>query len=206
MDKFPLFLSFIFLCQLGISQKLVEKEIINPETQFVEINTLNCFQVTLDTEATQRLKVEASIEGEYIKDLAIKVEEEGANIIISADFLPSFLAPHYKFNVHKAISISLSVTLPEYMNAAIIGTNSNVYVTGNYKKLSVTLADGNCSFDNVSEYVSAKTQTGEIVVHNAMGTIVAESEYGKVQKGTIAKGDHYFELHSVEGNILIKNN
>ena len=146
------------------------------------------------------------MEGEYAKDLSIALEEKGSNIRIGASFLPSFTPPNDKLSAHKVISISLSVTLPEYMQVKVYGNHSNVFAKGNYNDLSVTLADGNCTLNKIVEKVSVKTQKGEIVVHGARGTVDTKSDYGRVIKGNILKGEAYFNLYSVEGDILVNKN
>ena len=206
MGKFLCVLSFLTLYQIGFSQKLVEKELINPETKFVEINTANCFKVTMATHPGKQLKIEASLEGEYAKDLSIALEEQGSNIRIAADFLPSFNAPNDKLSAHKVISISLSVTLPDYMQVKVYGTHSNVYASGRYRDLSVTLSNGHCTLNKISENVMVKTQKGAIIVNDAMGSVDAKSEYGKVLKGRMKNGHSHFNLHSVEGDILVNTN
>ena len=206
MDKILGFLLFLVIQQLGISQKLIEKEIVNPETKVVIIDVVNCFQVNLRTHRGKQLTIEASMEGEYAQDLSIELEEQGSNIMVGTNFLPSFNAPNDKLSAHKVISILLSVSLPEYMQVEVYGTHSNVSAKGKYKDLSVTLADGSCSFDSVLESVHAKTQKGEITINNAKGTIDAKSDYGQVDKGAILQGQGYFNLYSVEGNILVNKN
>jgi hypothetical protein len=206
MGKFVWVLTFLTFHQIGFSQKLIEKELVNPETKFIEINTANCFLVTMATHRGKQLKIEASMEGEYARDLSIALEEKGSNILIGANFLPSFTPPNDKLSAHKVISISLSVTLPEYMKVKVYGTRSNVFAKGSYTDLSVILADGNCTLNKIAEKVTVKTQKGEIVVHGARGTVDTKSEYGRVIKGDISKGEAYFNLYSVEGDILVNKN
>lgn len=196
----------LFFVQFGISQKLVEKTVLNPKTKYVQIDGSKCFQLVLSTHQSNLLKVEASIEGEDAKDLVIKMEEDGKNIVVSADFLPNFKEPRYKFSALKVISIALHVTLPEYMTASVHGTNTNVIAQGKYTDLSITLSDGNCSLIDVSEKARVKTQTGEIVIAKAKGIVTTESTYGKVQKGHVPPGDEIYFLQSVEGNIIVNRN
>lgn len=143
------------------------------------------------------------MEGEYAKDLVIKLEENGKNIGVSADFLPSFKNPNDKLSAHKVISIVLYITLPEYMMASVHGTRTNVIGEGKYKDLSITLSDGNCTLFNFSGKTSVKTQTGEIVVNNAKGEVTTKSLYGKVKKGTVPSGEETYLLQSVEGTIIV---
>ncbi len=206
MHKRLVFISFLLFLQFGTSQKLVKKTVLHPKTKYIKIDGNKCFQLVLSTHQSNLLKVEAAIEGEDAKDLVIKLEENGKNIGVSADFLPNFKEPKYKFSALKVISISLHVTMPEYMTASVYGTNTNVIAQGRYSNLSITLSDGNCSLTEVSEKVNVRTQTGEIVVNAGRGTIIAESIYGKVKKGPIPHGDETYLLQSVEGTIIVNGN
>jgi len=206
-----MFRAFIFLvcicfCQYSISQKLVQKEIHNPQTKYVRIDGNKCYQLVLSTHKSDFLHIAAAMEGEYAKDLIIKLEEDGNNIDISADFLPSFKAPNDKLSAHKVISIEMHITLPEFMDTMVYGTHTNVTAKGTYKNLSITLADGNCSLHAISEKAQVKTQTGEISLTKAKGMVTTKNVYGKVEKGQIPSGNQTYILETVEGNILINKN
>ncbi|MEO0571100.1 MAG: hypothetical protein AAF039_05295 [Bacteroidota bacterium] len=206
MHKILVFISFLLFSQFGASQKLIEKTLLNPKTRYIQIDGSECFQLVLNTHQSDLLKVEASMEGQYAKDLVIKLEEDGKNIGISVDLLPGFKSPHIKFSVHKVISIVLHVTLPEHMTASVYGTHTNVTGEGTYKDLSITLSDGNCTLYDISGKTSVKTQTGEIVVNKARGVVTTRSIYGKIKKGAIPSGDETYSLQSVEGSIIVNVN
>lgn len=191
---------------LVTAQKLVEKTIINPSSKHVLIDGTNCFQLLLNTHQSPQVKVEATIEGEYAKDLAVKVEENGDTILISADFLPTFHDHNDKLSAHKVISIALKITLPEYMMVALHGTTTNVYAKGKYTDLSIILSDGNCTLNHVLEKATVKTQTGEIFVSGAKGQIFTKNTYGKVVKGWVPKGENVYRLETIEGLITINKN
>ncbi|MEM1259369.1 MAG: hypothetical protein AAGH81_12620 [Bacteroidota bacterium] len=185
---------------------MVKKTVLHPKTRYIQIDGNNCFQLVLNTHQSNLLKVEASMEGEYAKDLVVKLEEDGKNIGISTDFLPSFKNPNDKLSAHKVISVVLHITLPELMTTSVHGTHTNITVEGKYKDLSITLSDGNCTLNTVYGKVIVKTQTGEIVVNEARGDVTAKSRYGKVRKGAVPKGDEIYVLQSVEGTITINGN
>ncbi|MFD2586598.1 hypothetical protein ACFSQJ_06630 [Croceitalea marina] len=186
-----------------MGQKTIRKTIINSEKQSIQVDTKNCYLVTLATSKESELKVEASIEGEYEKDLAVKIEEDGANVLVSADFLPNFVAPNDKLSAHKVISISLKITIPSYCNVNVYGTNSKVLASGKYKYLKVSSDTGDCSMVNVVENVEVKTQKGTINITAKEGKITAESTYGKVQLAKIPTGNSSYRLVSVEGDIYV---
>ena len=134
----------------------------------------------------------------------IGVEEDGSNVLISAGFQPNFVNPNDKLSAHKVVSIAMDISLPEYTQVTLFGTNANIIVTGLYKHLNVSLADGNCRLANVSETIEVKTQKGNIFLTAREGKIDAKSNYGDVINEAIPSGDSYYRLHSVEGDIQVK--
>ncbi len=203
MHKTLVIFSFLLINQLGFCQKLVEKALTNTYTKHLQIDASKCFELSLDTRQSNVLKVEASMEGEDVKDLVINMEENGKNILVSTELLPNFKDPRYKFSALKVTSIALKVTLPEYMTASIYGTNTSVIAKGKYDDLFISLSDGNCSLIAVSKKVSVRTQKGKIALHNIKGKIKAISEYGKVYRNNVPKGHQQFDIQSIEGDIFI---
>ncbi len=202
--KPALFFIVLALCiPLLNAQKRVKKALIEANRQYVQIDTKNCFKVNLITTKSKEIEVKAFIEGEYQKDLALNIEQVGNNVLVSAGFLPNFIQPNDKLSAHKVVSISLEISLPEYLNVTVYGTNSFVTATGNYRYLKVTLADGDCTLNNVTEKAAIKTQKGNILVRTKVGSIEAQSIYGKVVLADIPDGNQRYTLNSVEGNIQI---
>lgn len=203
MKTLCFFLGFFVAVQLQ-SQKLVKKALVNAQTEYIQIDSEFCYQVNLYTSKVKEVIVEASIEGEYAKDLIVSIEEQGINMEISAKFQPNFTNPNDKLSAHKVISIALDVTLPEHKNVHVFGTNSNLNASGNYKKLKVKLSDGRCSLENVSETVEVTTQKGDILLTTPSGNISAKSTYGKIFSEDIPDGDNQFTLNTIEGEIHLK--
>ena len=185
-------------------QKLVKKAFIGPRTQSIQIDAQYCYQIDLQTAQTQEVQVEASIEGEYAKDLLISIEEKGTTVRISAGFQPNFINPNDKLSAHKVVSIALHITVPQFKEVSVFGTNSNVQVSGEYQNLDVTLSDGRCELDNVSETVEVTTQKGDIWLNADSGTVHAESAYGRVENDEIPNGQNQYTLKTVEGNIHLR--
>lgn len=186
------------------AQKLVKKAFIGPRTQSIQIDSQHCYQIDLQTARTKEVQVEASIEGEYAKDLLISIEENGTTVRISAGFQPNFINPNDKLSAHKVVSIALQITVPQYKDVSIFGTNTNVEVEGKYQNLDVTLSDGRCELNNVSETVEVTTQKGDIWVNANSGTILAESTYGLVENDQIPIGNNQYILKTVQGNIHLR--
>ncbi|GLU43426.1 hypothetical protein Musp01_10500 [Muricauda sp. NBRC 101325] len=192
------------MCVNLYGQKLVRKAFLDPRTETIQIDAEYCYRIDVSTSKDEEVHVSASMEGEYADDLLISIEEKGTTAMVSADFQPLFVNPNDKLSAHKVVSIALEVQVPEYKNVQIFGTNSNVYAQGNYNKLNITLADGICALENVSENVEVTTQEGDITLIAPSGDIIAKSNYGKVETNSIPKGNNQFILRSVEGNIYLK--
>ena len=196
---------FLWLCFFSLidlqAQKVVKKAFIGPRTESIHIDSQYCYQVELGTAKTNEVQVTASIEGEYAKDLLVSITESGTTIVVSAGFHPNFITPNDKLSAHKVISIALLISLPEYREVHIYGTNSNVSVSGKYEKLDVKLANGRCTLDDVVENVVVNTQKGDIVLKTSHGSIAAKSTYGTVYQEPIPEGDNQYMLNTVEGNI-----
>lgn len=184
-------------------QKLVRKAFVGPHTETIQIDAQYCYRIDLKTAPTDEVQVSASMEGEYAKDLLISIEQSGTTAMISADFQPLFIDPNDKLSAHKVVSIALEIILPEYKNVDVFGTNTNLYATGKYQDLNVTLSDGRCVLENVSESVEVTTQKGDILLSVPSGEINAESIYGKVKREVIPRGYNQFVLKTIEGDIFL---
>ncbi|MEX0289487.1 MAG: DUF4097 family beta strand repeat-containing protein [Flavobacteriaceae bacterium] len=184
-------------------QKLIKKSLINSDVSFFQIDTDNCFILNLGTSKGKELVVEALMDGEYSKDLLIKMREEGSTMFIGAGFEPNFVNPNDKLSAHKVVSIALNINLPEHHKVKVLGTNCNVEIEGSYSSLEVILDDGRCTLNGVKEQVEVRTQSGDINLYNAEGKVLAETKYGHIIKEIIPGGDSTFALHSVSGNISL---
>ncbi len=177
---------------------------INDAVTAININLDNCYRLTLETSQSHEMSVEAIIDGEYKKDLLLSVKEEGSSIMISSGFQPNFKNPNDKLSAHKVVSISLKIVLPQHKYVTVFGTSCNVFASGDYQELNVSLNDGNCDLVNTSENVKVHTQSGHILVEALKADINAVSKYGNINKEDIPKGDTKYTLTSVTGNIRIR--
>jgi len=196
------YILFFFLA-IGFlhAQKLVKKSLINPNISFFRIDTNYCFEIEVYTSNTNEIVVEALIDGEYRKDLILKIMEEGSSVIVSTGFQPSFVHPNDKLSAHKVVSIALKINLPELRNVHVYGTSSNVTVTGLFTNLKVVLNDGRCTLNQVAENVNVTTQSGDITLNSTSGEIKAVTKYGKIYRERIPKSNNRFTLSTISGNI-----
>jgi len=198
-----IFIVLLFSIKLLAAQKVVKKSIIAPEITAINIDVNNCFELSLRTTDSEEMVLEAAIDGEYKKDLVLNTEQEGNTILVSSGFQPIFKNPNDKLSAHKVISVALEITLPEYKSVTVYGTNCNVAVLGRYRNLKVTLDDGTCRINQVSESVEVNTQSGDIIVHAEKAKIEASSRYGNIERDTIAIGNDEYNVTTVTGEIRI---
>ncbi len=203
MKKFFCLL-LLFQASLLTAQKVVKKSIIDPSISFIKVNANNCFKVELKTGTTNEMFIEATIDGEYSKNLLLNIKSDGATITVSADFQPNFVRPNDKLSAHKVISIALKITVPEQKDVYLNGTSCNVVASGQYSFLRVILNDGKCTLNNISESANIMTQSGDITVSSAGAVILASSKYGRVDNSRIPKGNTSLVLRTITGNIHLK--
>ncbi|NNE77425.1 MAG: DUF4097 family beta strand repeat protein [Pricia sp.] len=185
------------------AQKVVEKSFINPEIDAIAIDADHYFQLSVETALIDEMILEATIDGEYKKDLLLSVKEEGHTIFVSSGFQPNFRNPNDKLAAHKVISIALKVILPRNKFVKIYGTSCNVQVEGTYTNLEIILNDGKCTLNDVSGSVVVKTQSGDIAIKTGGAEISTYSKFGKIRKADIPSGTNKYSIQSTTGNISI---
>jgi hypothetical protein len=205
MSKKGYFLVFIILISIQAlkAQKRVQKTIFDTKDTAIEINANDCFLVTIKTAKNNTILVEAKMEGEYGEELLLNLYEEGKTLLINTAFNPMFSLPNDKLGAHKALSISLQITIPENMKVQLYGAYCNVDATGIYQKISIALNDGNCVLKDIKDKATVHTQSGAIALYTKSGTVSAISKYGKVISDDILAGNQQYQLNSITGNIHI---
>ncbi len=198
-----LLFALLLVSQLLSAQKLAQKKLINSATTAVQIDLSNCYELQLETSDTNEMIVEARIEGEYEKDLALRIVEEGSTLLVGVGFRPNFVNPNDKLSAHKVVSIALKISLPKDKNVIVFGSSSNVAVRGNYETLKVTLNDGSCTMYNVQGQVYVVTQSGTINASAKAAVILSNSKYGSIEKQFIPKGNSQYNFSTVTGNIQL---
>ncbi len=202
--KKGLYVLFLFTINFLGAQKIVKKSIINPNTLFIQIDVSNCYEASIETSDSNEMVIEATIEGEYKNDLLLNIREEGATASVNIGFHPNYVNPNDKLAAHKVISVALHIKVPEHKSVQVYGSSCNLMATGFYKNLKVTLADGRCTLNDVSETVNVATHSGDINATCPNAEIFATSEYGKILRQAIPKGDNRFVLTTVTGNIHLR--
>ncbi|QCX02120.1 hypothetical protein FGM00_19105 [Aggregatimonas sangjinii] len=199
--KTPFILIFLLSLSIGVSQTLVEKTIVDSSILFIEIDAANCYAIAMETTEGNEMRIMAEMDGEYHSDLVLKVREEGNTLQVGAGFQPNFRKPNDKLSAHKVVSIALQLILPKNKRVVLNGTSCNISAKGSYLNLAVALNDGQCVLENISEEVTVRTQSGDILVKSDGATISAESKYGNVGTNKIPEGNNRYVLKTVTGNI-----
>lgn len=203
MRYIAFYLFAILTISQGLGQKIVKKVFLNPHVTSIQIDTNLFFEVKVETSKEKAMVLEATMEGEYQKDLALEITENGNTLLVAGKFQPYFNVPNDKLSAHKVVSISLYIRVPENKEVYLYGGSSNVNVAGNYKDLRVVLDDGQCTIREGGQKVNARTQSGSISLIIGRGTVKATSKYGSIAKEHIPKGNERFNLSTITGNITI---
>lgn len=199
-----LFQVIFFALVIQVSaQKKVHKVLLKDAVELIQVNAENCFEVVLETGKNDAIEIEAQMDGEYSNDLQMKVSEVGNTLVLGAGFQPGFRNPNDKLSAHKVVSVALKIILPDYKNVEVFGQSARIMAYGDYMNLDVTLSDGTCELHNVTEEVSVRTQSGNILVSANKAKIYAETKYGTLSNNPIPKGFNQYKLNSVTGDIIL---
>lgn len=194
---------FFLTANLLTAQKIVKKSFVNTEIASISLDVKNIFELSIDTAQGDEMVLEASIDGEYSKDLLVNVRESGNTLLVSSGFQPNFKNPNDKLSAHKVISIALKVLIPERKSVTVFGTGCNVSAKGRYTTLNVVLNDGNCHLESIYGSAEVATRSGVISILAASAKIKATSKYGSVDRNQIPSGDTFYDVSSVTGDILL---
>ncbi|PKA98044.1 hypothetical protein B0O79_1724 [Flavobacteriaceae bacterium MAR_2009_75] len=199
-----LFFILFLIFQISYAQKVVKKSIVNDEITSINIDVDKCYGLILDTTEGNEISVEATIEGEYKKELLVNLKQMGDTYYLSSVFQPVFENPNDKLSAHKVVSVFLKVLIPEYLSASVYGSSCNVSASGSYRYLSIALSDGDCTLRQVGEEVTVLTQSGTINLYAKGGEVKTDTKYGKLYEDKIAIGSNHYNLTSITGNINVK--
>ncbi len=196
---------FIFIIGVHLlqAQKVIQKSISAASITSIQVDTNNCFDVTLETIDADLIMVEAIMDGEYEEEQVLRMVKAGRELEIGTSFQPNFEVPNDKLSAHKVISIALKIKLPKHKNLQIFGTNANVKLIGDYNYIKVTLNDGNCVFDRVKTNAEVHTQSGDIHIRDTYAEVIGISKYGSVLGKGVSLSDYRMNLTTVTGNIYL---
>lgn len=180
------------------------KSIFNPEIQEVSFDLTGCYSISIITQKTNHIEIEAEVGGADKEDVVVTIEEDGNNLLVSTVFQPNYLERDTKFGALTFVSIELKVVVPENARVKMFGTSTNINAIGDFRLFSASLASGSCVLLGTAERAQIKTQKGNVLLKTNEGSIMANSVYGKVTAAKIPEGIFTYELSTVEGNIEIQ--
>lgn len=186
------------------AQKVVKKSIVSQSISLISIDASNCFEIYLDTHDADEMNVTAKIEGEYQNDLQVSVQKNGRTINVDAGFNHDFINPNDKLSAHKVVSIALRILLPKNSKVQLYGNDCNLHVHGVYDELNITLNDGWCELNTMSEKATIQTQSGNITLNAIDAAVEAKSKFGSVKGDSFQTGSNHYILSTVTGNIVLK--
>lgn len=190
----------------AVAQKRFEKTMDLYGVNVVEIDGSAIFKIDIETNKGKTLKIISKIDGEYHRELNITSKFVDNTIKIGAEFMPVFNVPNDKLSAHKVISIQLIISMPENMTVKILGNETVLNISGNYKKLVTRTESGSNHFQDITGEVDASSHKGSIFFKLESGNIIATSEYGKVVLPSIPGSEQVIRLKSVTGDIYVTKN
>lgn len=185
------------------AQKSVIRTFSAQDLTKVHIDAGRIFEVVLESDDSEDLRVEVEIEGEYQNEMTLGAKKEGATLFLKGVFLPSFEDPNDKLSAHKVLSVRLTLVIPQHLNAEVSGMSTRVVAKGYFEDLGIRTAKGPVILTRPTGYVHVKTGRGAIRAAKVSGFVTASSSYGEVFKGEVPQGRSAVVLESVSGNIYI---
>jgi hypothetical protein len=168
-----------------------------------QIDARQCYKLRLESWPGDEIIADARMEGEYRQQVLLQMAKVGNTLIVSAGLDPIFKMPDDKLGAHKVVSIELKVRLPENSEVSVLAKATQLSANGTYEHLRITQSEGFCGIYGVSRLVEVHTQSADILVASSGASIEATSRYGIVGPNEIPRGEPYFKLHSISGNITL---
>lgn len=185
------------------AQKRVVKTLLEPEIRDIAIDGSQCFAISLETARTDRVTVEASMEGEYQSEVVVQTENAGSTLMIRTGFTPGFDYPNDKLGAHKVLSVRLRVVLPEGQRVRLTAGRCQVEAAGRYDSLDVHIESGGCRMEHRATTTRVRTFSAPITARVRAGEVSAESRHGRVRVDPIPEGIPSYELKSHLGDIRV---
>ena len=185
-------------------QKRLTKTLLNSQITSISIDADLVYRIVLETVNSNEVTVEASMEGEYQKDLVVPLRKQGNTLFIEPEFSPQFQLPNDKLGAHKVVSVSMRIQVPRYQNVQLTGLSCEVSATGEYRDLRIVFNDGSCHLSHLAENTTVQTGSALIQVSLITGVVEAISKYGEVQMDPVPRGDHNLRLFSNRGDISVR--
>ncbi|MEL6810049.1 MAG: hypothetical protein AAFP76_01800 [Bacteroidota bacterium] len=195
---------FLFIIQLGYSQKITEKSWDSGEIQKLWIESNVVSMIRIISEDTTLISLTARMEGEYSEQVLVTTREENGTLSLQTDFTPFFKQPNDKLAAHKVFSVEFDLVIPKDLEVVISSEGASLETSGEIRSIKVVLAKGNCSFKDFLGNAEVFTEAGNIEVF-AQDQVkgIAESQNGTVKNDLLSTAKYMVEARSVNGDIRL---
>lgn len=170
----------------------------------LEVISDEVYQITITSEATQRIYVRTTVEGEYSENVALLVSEENKTLSLSSGFTPFFVKHNDKLAAHKVISIEMEITIPSDMAVFVKGAIVSVETMGAFREIQLDLSNGNCVLNNFKGNAQLNSINGNItVLARETGVLEVKSRTGSIKNELPKTGQFLIKAESVNGDITL---
>lgn len=199
---FILFLIF-FVNANCFAQKITQEVISAYEIEEIYIHTAKIFQLNIFSTTDNFIKVETKMEGEYYRDIKVTTVTKNKQLRLSCELAEGFQLPNDKLSAHKVFSITMNVYIPQRLKVQIEGDETQVHITGNYKKIWAALISGSYIIDDFQAEAKILTKKGNIQFVNKkpfVFEVKSEQQLIYYEKGKKV------ELQATNGKIIYSSN
>lgn len=201
--KKRILLLVVFAGLTAFAQKRMIKSFSAENIETINFNFNQVSNIAVSTSDTQKITIEAIVEGENSEHIVLTNRKYMNALFISSDFQPAYRDANDKLSAHKVISVELLVTLPKHLRIYIKSDIGDIQAMGSYKKLTLELSEGRCILEQFNGNALINTQNGAIDIQTNFAQIETNSAHGKVLQEEIETGENKIQLNSVNGDITI---
>lgn len=170
------------------------------------IFTEEVFKIHLETSKTDQIILTSHSAGEYYNEINLKMEVLKDKMILTSEFREILRGGYDKLSAHKVFSMEITLKIPEKMEVFINSNIASVFATGNYTYLEVELKAGLCELKDFSGNALVNTYSGAINIETTNANISASTRQGEVYLSDNNPGKYKVELHSITGDIMVREN
>lgn len=196
------FLLCVFTWSL-CAQKVISKQFQAENISTITIDGNTMFKIAVFSKETAVIQMEFKVEGENNEQIVLLANQAQDTLFISSAYQPLFNKPDDKLSAHKAISIELSVTIPEGLDVNVTSDIASVDVEGLYNYMLVELLNGHFTAHQYQGNLLVNTLRGNISVETNFAELNAYTKNGTLIKPKLDSGEKHISLNSINGSITV---
>lgn len=204
--KLAVFYVFLFFTSGVFSQKETSSSYDARGIEKLYIFSDEVFKISLKTSKTDKITITSSAQGEYYNDISLDVELEKDRMILTSNFNDVLQEGYDKLSAHKVFSLEIELEIPEGLQVFIKSNITSLVGEGRYSYLQAELRSGFCRLTQFYGNALINTYSGGIDVETNNATITATSRSGNLNLPIIMQGEQKVELHSITGDIRVREN